>query len=121
MIRTGVRAFPVAAQCLRHKPKLLGQPGHRHRWHRHHIVRDEPQPRQSRNPDDPEPVRRTTCPRARIDEPGIAGWSTATPETYARCAECHEPLAAQLTYPTGKPGTAIYVCTGCGKRHCQPA
>jgi uncharacterized protein with PIN domain len=37
-------------------------------------------------------------------------------ETYGRCPECHEPLAAQLTYPTGQPVTAVYVCTGCGKR-----
>src|SRR5271165_2904481 len=80
MIRAGLRPLPIATQRPRLQAQALGEPGHRSRRSRRHLVRDEPQPRQRRELDsNAEPVRRTPA-RTRIHESRIRRRQGEVPE-----------------------------------------
>ena len=46
MIRAGLATVPIPGELLRGDLQLPGQPGHRHRRRRGHLIWHEPQPRQ---------------------------------------------------------------------------
>lgn len=59
MLGTGLGAPAIRTDLDRIHPKLLGEPGHRHRRRRRQPVRHEPQPRQRAQRDrQPQPIRR---------------------------------------------------------------
>jgi hypothetical protein len=63
VVRAGMGPPPVAPQRPRGQIQRFGQPGHRHRRSRRHIVGHEPEPGQRRELDgDPEPIGRASSP-----------------------------------------------------------
>jgi hypothetical protein len=92
MIGPGLLPPSVLLQHRRIHTQPLGQPGHRHRRRRAHLIRHEPKPRQRTELDSkPQAVSRAP-PMARVDERDIS------------CRQSEEPDQIIAAEPAEKTG-----------------
>ncbi len=96
MLGTGLGAPAIRTDLHRIHPKLLGEPGHRHRRCRGQPVRHEPQPRQRAQRDrQPQPIRRAPA-TARIHERQISRGQREIPEQLLPADLREPPQTLQL-------------------------